>query len=113
MKFRRVKIKAIISILIILILIGSSMIMNVSGPNSIESKTEIEENQGVLSTSRSASINVKNFTDFSNGHLVENTRIDTNGHMGLTWEPPKNPYETDENTLLLSHFDNMYEGNKC
>ena len=48
MNFRRVRIKAIISVFIILILIGSSTILNVSGPDSDLCKTEIEDNQRVL-----------------------------------------------------------------
>ena len=84
--------------------------LNASGPDLNQSTNMSEEVQARSTTLRADSVNIKNFTDFSGGSFVENTDIDSNGHVGLTWEPPQSQYETDGNTLLLSHLDNNFDG---
>ena len=70
MNFKRIRSKMIISIFIVSILISSGMILNAAGPSSIEHEKAIKESQVPASTSRARSINIKNFTDLSDGYFV-------------------------------------------
>jgi len=110
MNYRYVSIRAILSILTVILFLNSSIIVNVNGPGSNKSGDAIIETQAASLTSRAIFDNIKNFADFSAGTCVENTLIDSNGHVSLSWDLPQSPYINDENTLLLSHFDNTYNG---
>ena len=66
------------------------------------------ENSDSLQDSRSVE-NMHNFTDFSEGTFT-NTLVNTNDQISLGWESPKQQYQNDGNTYLLSHFENSFIG---
>ena len=62
------------------------------------------------SASREEAGNFTNMSSFTDG-VFDNTEMDADGDVSLTWDLPQSPYENDGSAMLLNHFENSLIGN--
>lgn len=100
--------KRIFVFVVILILIISSFMVIYGERSSKLSNNSKEISIYTGQGHRQPIENNKTIMNFSaagcNGTYIED------GNVILSWEPPQNPYQEDESTKLLCHFDNIYTG---
>ena len=92
---------------LIFVLIITNMMVNVGEPSGNEKPAGSDQTKS--QNSRNIPINTKMIADFSNG-TFNGTEVDVNNNLILAHQIRQEPYETDGNTILLSHFDNTCNG---
>ncbi|WP_455391914.1 LamG domain-containing protein, partial [[Eubacterium] cellulosolvens] len=100
--------KQILIFAILIVLIFSSLMVNYAEDNS-EIEWDLTEESGAAGkTARQSMETNKTFMNFTvdgcNGTYIDDRNVT------LAWQPPLNPYQEDESTNLLCHFNNKYEG---